>query len=1734
MATNNIILAVPGADSSVLARLPESDSAQLSFSPEDIDGLKLDANGGLVISFVQGGQVTLENFQSFIDNGNTLSLADGTNVDPKLLFNALGGEMTNPFPGSDVAHIGIPAAGAKQDITLEAGKKYLFDFDLSETKSADVKDGKMVIDFKNGGNITIDNYETAMASGTPPELSLASKTCVVSGDELITNIQELAKAGALDATALALAEKEKEEELKRKSELAKAEMNGADDTGVLGETGLAYRAGEVAEGEAKSEDSGSDAAKMEAKAREANEIKTASGEEAIAKQLAQIETAAGGPAGGARNSGYGYRSSPDSDPFVTNPDIGPINPTQLGYRAPLLEPGRYLAPEGERPRPDGNPSIIQPGAQYVDETNLDGGPVSVSGELNINFGADGPGSVTPNNNFTSGGSLDNGALTSNGDAITVTVEGNAYVGKTPGGDVVFELSIDPRDGDYTFTQYLPLDHADGTNANDQILLNFGVTARDRDGDPISTTIQIVVADDAPTASGASETIDETDLRDGPITETGSITVDFGQDGAGEVVTTNQFTPSGSLDNGVLSHNGVPIVVTETASGYVGVAGTETVFTLAINPATGAYEFVLYESLDHADNTNPNDVITLTFGTRVIDYDGDTADANIVINIRDDAPTFQPPGEPEDPENPPEEPPVPGNPTPDHGLETVDETNLAGGPVIETGKLDADFGADSPGSYAFIPNAFASDGSKKDGALTHQGVPVVVTIEGGAYVGRAGDVTVFTLNLNTTTGDYTFTLLQELDHADGSDPNDVITLHFGVRASDSEGESADGSIQINIRDDAPDAKDDTRSVDEGRTITGNVTSNDVVGQDTPGAVTKVQFGATTYDVPSSGQLTVVGAHGTLQIAANGAYSYTSNANAEGVDRFTYTLRDRDGDVDTAILKITVNDVDTCPVIVKPGAEVVDETNLKDGVITEEGSVTADFLDDGPGRFEGTGGFTSGGSKAGGNLTSGGVPVVVTLVGDTYTGRAGDVVVFTLQIAENGNYTFQLREQLDHADGSNPDDIIDLNFGVRAVDADGDSDATTIQIRVKDDAPDAKDDTVTAGAGKTVTGNVMNNDIVGQDTPGKVTKVTFNGTSYDVPATGQATINGAYGTLKIAANGAYSYTAKSNVADGVDNFKYTLSDRDGDTDTAKLSVCVEEAPVKVDLCVNNNVDDVCVKEDKSVSVPVTASFTGGSGNEVMTLTLTGVTTGWVITGAGWVNAGGGIYTLTLPAGQKSYDGSLNFKPPANSDVDLNGLNIKASVYDPDSAATKVVNDGFRVIVDAVADPISFEASYVPSGDGKYAFTRTDKTYTRHTKLIIDNLTRPDADGSESLKKIVFTIPKVLGDSLYISIKGATSGVFTKVGEATTNAQGTTYSINLEGKTYAEALSYIDRLHLTHKSEPSKFHGAYNVGIEIVNYEKNLSGVEKDYSDNESKFFVSLPVYFCVTPIAIDLDGDGVELRSITEGVLFDMTNDGVKDKTGWVGKDDGFLALDKNKDGIINDRSELFGDTENFSDGFANLSSYDSNKDGVIDAKDAVFKDLVIWQDANGDGITQDGELRSLKDHGIKSISLNAAEVDYDIAGNPVTHESTVTFDNGETSKVVDAWFTYKDGAVEINGQTFVGSDGNDVFIGSDGSDTFTGGAGADTFLYNAINEGVDRIKDFNQAEGDTLDLSGMISNFDPLTDAINDFVFAKEEGGNTVISVNIAGTGEATAKAIVVLEGVDVSVNDLLHNGSLVA
>jgi serine-aspartate repeat-containing protein C/D/E len=163
-----------------------------------------------------------------------------------------------------------------------------------------------------------------------------------------------------------------------------------------------------------------------------------------------------------------------------------------------------------------------------------------------------------------------------------------------------------------------------------------------------------------------------------------------------------------------------------------------------------------------------------------------------------------------------------------------------------------------------------------------------------------------------------------------------------------------------------------------------------------------------------------------------------------------------------------------------------------------------------------------------------------------------------------------------------------------------------------------------------------------------------------------------------------------------------------------------------------------------------------------------------------------------------------------------------------------------------------------------------------------------------------------------------------------------------------------------------------------------------------------YTYVSPIALDLNGDGVKTLSIDQGVQFDLLNTGNKIATGWLSGQDGFLAVDANGNGQIDDRSELFGG--GVGEGFAALATFDSNGDGVVSASDSLFGSLSIWQDANEDGLTDNGELKSLAAYGISGLNTSHSNsFSTDAQGNILGETSSAITNKGQSLDMIDVYF-----------------------------------------------------------------------------------------------------------------------------------
>ena len=213
-------------------------------------------------------------------------------------------------------------------------------------------------------------------------------------------------------------------------------------------------------------------------------------------------------------------------------------------------------------------------------------------------------------------------------------------------------------------------------------------------------------------------------------------------------------------------------------------------------------------------------------------------------------------------------------------------------------------------------------------------------------------------------------------------------------------------------------------------------------------------------------------------------------------------------------------------------------------------------------------------------------------------------------------------------------------------------------------------------------------------------------------------------------------------------------------------------------------------------------------------------------------------------------------------------------------------------------------------------------------------------------------------------------------------------------------IDISHATITLSEADGGGTYDFGDAI----EDKDDVHIEYVDSDA-------------PIAVDLDGDGVEYINMDSGVVFTDQATGESVSTAWVAPDDGMLVIDANNSGTVDETREYvfteWSETAE-TDLQAVAEVFDTNQDGVLDAQDEQWDQFAIWQDADSDGVTDEGELVPLSELGIESISLTYnedSESGTAADGDVVIHgQSTVTFTDGSTTIAEDASFVVSAGDV----------------------------------------------------------------------------------------------------------------------------
>ncbi len=169
--------------------------------------------------------------------------------------------------------------------------------------------------------------------------------------------------------------------------------------------------------------------------------------------------------------------------------------------------------------------------------------------------------------------------------------------------------------------------------------------------------------------------------------------------------------------------------------------------------------------------------------------------------------------------------------------------------------------------------------------------------------------------------------------------------------------------------------------------------------------------------------------------------------------------------------------------------------------------------------------------------------------------------------------------------------------------------------------------------------------------------------------------------------------------------------------------------------------------------------------------------------------------------------------------------------------------------------------------------------------------------------------------------------------------------------------------------------------IQTDKGSLDINLDFSMSRS-FIVEnqIDIYSPFDPLVINLDGEIPNLSSDT--FSFDLDNDGEKEQISKLGSNSGFLALDKNGDGVINQGSELFGTLTG--NGFAELSAYDEDANNWIDENDSIFDSLQIWLKNEK---SNEKELIALGEAGVGAIYLNsqASEFTYKTQTNQTLGE-----------------------------------------------------------------------------------------------------------------------------------------------------
>lgn len=265
----------------------------------------------------------------------------------------------------------------------------------------------------------------------------------------------------------------------------------------------------------------------------------------------------------------------------------------------------------------------------------------------------------------------------------------------------------------------------------------------------------------------------------------------------------------------------------------------------------------------------------------------------------------------------------------------------------------------------------------------------------------------------------------------------------------------------------------------------------------------------------------------------------------------------------------------------------------------------------------------------------------------------------------------------------------------------------------------------------------------------------------------------------------------------------------------------------------------------------------------------------------------------------------------------------------------------------------------------------------RKILESLRNRRKDGKDKHAKNVeermssFEMQKVNSVSLQINM-GQSLGRLSIAGGAVRNEISVGGGRGQEWKIQTVTSSFFSEQEVTEFSTNGRVCTADGREISFgLSIEMSRSFVQETEVYTEGSFILK-------DPLVINLDTDIAEVKDMK--FFFDLDADGEEEEISELGSGSGYLALDKNGDGVVNDGSELFGTKSG--DGFAELAAYDEDGNRWIDEADEIFSKLKVWvRDENGEN-----RMLDLKEAGIGAIYLGNADTKFSLnnAGTNATN------------------------------------------------------------------------------------------------------------------------------------------------------